>query len=42
MLYNLRQSVPEPGTILGLMTLGMGGLLTWKKSKNGKPEKVTV
>ncbi|BAY22294.1 hypothetical protein NIES2100_20570 [Calothrix sp. NIES-2100] len=33
------KSVPEPGTILGLMAFGMGGLLT---RKNGKKEPVTA
>lgn len=36
------QPVPEPGTILGLMAIGMGGLLTRKNSKNRAKEEVTV
>ncbi|BAY10703.1 PEP-CTERM sorting domain-containing protein [Calothrix sp. NIES-2098] len=39
---NNTKSVPEPGTILGLMAFGMGGLLTRKKSKNANSEKVTL
>jgi PEP-CTERM motif len=36
------QSVPEPGTILGLMAFGMGGLLVRKNGKNGKTEELTA
>ncbi|MBD2356659.1 PEP-CTERM sorting domain-containing protein [Tolypothrix sp. FACHB-123] len=34
--------VPEPGTILGLMAVGMGGLLTKKNSKNSPKEQATA
>jgi hypothetical protein len=40
--YRGTQSVPEPGTILGLIAFGLGGLLMQKKGKSGKPEKVTA
>ncbi|MBD2195922.1 MULTISPECIES: PEP-CTERM sorting domain-containing protein [Calothrix] len=36
------QAVPEPGTILGMIAVGMGGLLTRKNSKNRTKEQVAI
>ncbi|MBW4564581.1 MAG: PEP-CTERM sorting domain-containing protein [Mojavia pulchra JT2-VF2] len=36
----ISQSVPEPGTIVGVMAFGIAGLLTRKNSKNEKLENI--